>query len=763
MWSKKMKVLLCQPASNIMKNRMEGKPALPPLGLMYIASTLRENGYNEVKILDVLAEGYFNETSFKKDYIRYGLSPKQIKDKIKEFNPDIVGVSCMVSLRKYHAYEVCKLAKEVNKNITTIIGGNHITCFPKEALRRKYIDYAVLGEGEKPFLELVDNISCKSMYKLIEEIDGAGYRTITGKYVIQPQKEWKHNIDEIPFPAHDLIDLDLYESIWKKTGYQTYEARKFTMSMMARGCPNKCISGETLVNTVEGKIPIKDLVDREKIGVYTYDPETKEHFITDAVDIRKTGINEEVVRVNFDDGTHIDCTPNHEFLVFKNACGSAEVPMREIPTKAINLKKGERIRALREEIRKDGYCVVYCGSRRKDRKIIIMEYLLHRKLKRPECVHHIDKNRLNDLPCNLMFCKDYKEHARQHPENYEWMTGKTNPHKYCSAESYKKIGLASKNRVRTLNERIKHRISMIKVHKKKGTFVDGKSKIKEINDNIPNHKILSIEKLNKKIDVYNLEVPSTHWFFANDVLVHNCNHCPHDVLFPGYRYRSAINLFNEIKEAHKLGVREIMYMEYNGIVNWNIIKEFCELMISSGLNKEIRWGWPIGIWLKVLTRDRLKLMREAGMDYVCLAIESYDQKKLDNIMKGKDVDLSHVQNVIKWCNEFKYQIHGFFMLGLEGQSKQDIENTINYAKSLDIQTASFFIAQPLPGTVFWDYCKKNKLFYDDFDTFQLRYGKSNHKVTGLTATELEEYRHKGRAEFIKSHANSYQRIKENAK
>ena len=53
-----MRILLVQPASNIMKSRKEAKPALQPLGLGYIAGTLIANGYKDVEILDVLTEGY---------------------------------------------------------------------------------------------------------------------------------------------------------------------------------------------------------------------------------------------------------------------------------------------------------------------------------------------------------------------------------------------------------------------------------------------------------------------------------------------------------------------------------------------------------------------------------------------------------------------------------------------------------------------------------------------------------------------------------
>lgn len=447
---------------------------------MYIAGTLKKHKY-EVKILDCMAEGYHNESEFRKDYIRYGLSPSEIKKRIKEFNPDIVAISAMCSLRKYQCYEIAKLTKEVNSEIITVVGGCHVTCFPEEALKRKYVDYAILGEGEEPFLKLVQCFDTKKEWGItmlqMEKFpkEGIAYKSFHGAcpddsydIIVKPQKTWKKNIDKIPFPAHDLIDLDMYHNLWKKEGYQVYEAKKFTMSVMARGCINAC------------------------------------------------------------------------------------------------------------------------------------------------------------------------------------------------------------------------------------------------------------------------------------------HHCPHNVLFPGYRTRSAKNLFKEVKWCYSMGIREIQYHEYNGLVNWSIVEEFCHLMINSGIAKDFRWGWPIGVWLKVLTREKLKLMRKAGMDYLCLAIESHDQAKLDNVMKGKDVDLKHTLNVIKWGREFGYQLHAFFMLGLEGQTKLDIEKTIEFSKTLDLDSVSFFIAQPLPGTPFWDYCTKNKLFYDDFDTFHLRYGKSNHKVTGLTAKELEHYRHRARKEFIES-------------
>lgn len=714
---------------------------MQPLGLAYIAGTLLANGYKDVQILDVLTEGYDNETNFKKEYIRYGLSPKEIKKRIREFNPDIVGVSAINSLRKYHAYEICKLAKEVNPEIVTTVGGNPFTCFPKEPLRKSYIDYVIMGEGEQPFLDLVrnqdDNYTGKT--KSIDEIDGLAYRNIIGEYIIQPQKEWKHNIDEYPFPAHHLLALDKHLDIWEKTGYHYYPAKKFTSMVMARGCPNKCLSGNTLVNTVEGNIPIKDLINKDKIGVYTYDKNTGEVFITDAINIRKSDKNRNLVRVHFDDGTHIDCTPDHKFLTFKN--GNQYTDVKEYEKEAKDLLPKESVRAIKFYKRKDGYIDI-CWKRRKTKlqHRLVAEYKYKRTIK--ENIHHIDMNKSNNKINNIIICDN---HFSYHPEISKRMKT-NNPCKYHNKETREKIYNKTRGRKQSITEKINHRNSVL--GKKNGMYKHGKysgtTRIKEVN-----HKVIKVEYLKELQDVYDLEVPKTHWFFANNVLVHNCEHCPHDVLFPGYRPRTAKNIFAEVNHVNAtLGVEEVQFHEYNGIVVWKIVEEFCNLMIKSGLNKKVMWGWPIGIWLKVLTYERLKLMKEAGMMYVDLAIESYDQSHLAKIMKGKDVDINHTYKVIEWCRELGYYMNCFFMLGLEGQTKENIEASIKFASQLDVDTIAFFIAQPCPGTPFWDHCVKEDLFLPGFDTFHLRYGKSNIRVPGVTPVELENYRHKARTDFI---------------
>ena len=122
-----MKILLIQPPFTIFKS--EAKKCHPPLGLAYLAATLKDE--HEVIALDALAEGHGNEERLaNSQFIRYGLSFEDIRKKIIDIKPDIVGVSCLFSAQVENVYIICQLAKEVNNKIFTVIGGAHTSAVP---------------------------------------------------------------------------------------------------------------------------------------------------------------------------------------------------------------------------------------------------------------------------------------------------------------------------------------------------------------------------------------------------------------------------------------------------------------------------------------------------------------------------------------------------------------------------------------------------------------------------------------------------------
>ena len=110
---------------------------LPPLGIAYIASLLKENGY-DVKILDAIASN---------------LTKSETSAAMNDFRPDIVGVTAMTSSFK-GSLEACQLARE--NGAIVVIGGPHLSAYPKETLSYRYIDFGIIGEGEYPMLELCE-------------------------------------------------------------------------------------------------------------------------------------------------------------------------------------------------------------------------------------------------------------------------------------------------------------------------------------------------------------------------------------------------------------------------------------------------------------------------------------------------------------------------------------------------------------------------------------------------------------------------------
>ncbi len=144
-----MKILLINPPEiNIipantpeMVDKQRGK--LPPLGLLYLAAYLEKYTNHQIKVIDCPTE----ETTY-----------QQLEEAIKQENPDIVGVT-IITFTLIDVLKTLKIVKKVNPEIKTIVGGPHVHIYPEETLGFPEVDFAILGEGEIPIKNLVDNIN----------------------------------------------------------------------------------------------------------------------------------------------------------------------------------------------------------------------------------------------------------------------------------------------------------------------------------------------------------------------------------------------------------------------------------------------------------------------------------------------------------------------------------------------------------------------------------------------------------------------------
>jgi len=125
---------------------------------------------------------------------------------------------------------------------------------------------------------------------------------------------------------------------------------------------------------------------------------------------------------------------------------------------------------------------------------------------------------------------------------------------------------------------------------------------------------------------------------------------------------------------------------------------------------------PLGLTWSCTSRvttdyETLKAMKEAGCRLLIVGYESGDQQILKNIKKGATIE--RARQFTKDCHKLGLVIHGDFIMGLPGETRETINNTIKFAKELDVETIQVSVAHAYPGTELYDYAVKNGFIVGD--------------------------------------------------
>jgi hypothetical protein len=432
-------------------------------------------------------------------------------------------------------------------------------------------------------------------------------------------------------------------------------------------------------------IPISELEGRTNIGVFTYDREAHKAIVSTASVVRKTGVNKQLVRVTFDDGTHIDCTPDHRFLVFTDKHSEWEV-------EANHLKAKSRVRAIKEYLNGSSrhyVCVSWTRRGRELKHRMIAAWMIGRPLAFGEEVHHIDKNPHNNLPGNLKICQSKQEHVALHPEVADRMTSNNPASNGLSEEWREKIGSSNRGKVRSEESRARYRAAALKREASKTADERSKQALKSADTKralgIPmgntlrdqatgqftgNHKIVSVEPLPGLHDVYCLEVPETHWFYANNVLVSNCTFCDW-----GSATMSKVRRFGHDRltsEFEWMG-RHGIELLYNCDANYGLFQDDVALTEKLVETKQ-RYGAPSKFRAAYAKNsnervyDISKKLNDEGMcKGVTLSFQSMDESTLD-LIKRKNMKSNDFKSLITLYRRAGIPTYTELILGLPGET-----------------------------------------------------------------------------------------------
>jgi anaerobic magnesium-protoporphyrin IX monomethyl ester cyclase len=217
--------------------KLWGKPSVfQPLEIAYIAGVLEK--HHKVCIIDAPTAGWRNLEDIGGLKYRQGLRNEEIAVMVKDWSPDIVGVTVPFSGWWVSINEVISAVKTVNKGITTVLTGLHPSVRPKECLSDPNIDFVVIGEPEQTVSELVDVLDENKAG--IEKVRGLGFNK-GGKTVITAPRPLIQNLDSLPFPARHLLPMKEYFEAVKENPLRGEINKPWSMMITSRGCPHNCV------------------------------------------------------------------------------------------------------------------------------------------------------------------------------------------------------------------------------------------------------------------------------------------------------------------------------------------------------------------------------------------------------------------------------------------------------------------------------------------------------------------------------------------
>lgn len=208
----------------------------PPIGIMYLAAVLEKEGF-EVKILDCQTEGLDREAILKDGYVEVGIPNEEIRQAIRGFAPDCVGISCNFSVMVAGMKEVARIAKEEFPDSIVIAGGNHPTCMPEEVMEDKNFDFIIRGEGEISFPLFLKTLAEEGD---LNKVPSLVWR-LGDRVKINAQGELIKDLDSLPWPAWHLFPFEKYSKHYRPNTVTWGEPVAMPSILTTRGCAGTCV------------------------------------------------------------------------------------------------------------------------------------------------------------------------------------------------------------------------------------------------------------------------------------------------------------------------------------------------------------------------------------------------------------------------------------------------------------------------------------------------------------------------------------------
>ncbi len=203
----------------------------PPLGIAYVASYVKQRGF-DVRILDTTFNHSWNF----------------VERTIRKEKPDIIGIYSATTMIR-DALRTADIGK-ANGVPLVVLGGPHPSVRPEETLAHRSVDAVVIGEGEYAFHKIAENFGKNGEIKDFAKIPNL-YFKLNGKIRKNEKRHFIKNLDSIPPPSRELLDMENYIKHWFQMDVVA-PGLKGTSIFTSRCCPYECAFCQPTVKKMFG-------------------------------------------------------------------------------------------------------------------------------------------------------------------------------------------------------------------------------------------------------------------------------------------------------------------------------------------------------------------------------------------------------------------------------------------------------------------------------------------------------------------------------
>jgi radical SAM superfamily enzyme YgiQ (UPF0313 family) len=200
------------------------------------------------------------------------------------------------------------------------------------------------------------------------------------------------------------------------------------------------------------------------------------------------------------------------------------------------------------------------------------------------------------------------------------------------------------------------------------------------------------------------------------------------------RRRSHRNVLDELFEIRDRGeLAYVIFLDDTFTIHRSWVREFCKVYGTA-----LRTPFSMNARVETVSEEIVQLLAEAGCRHITYGVESGSPRIRREVMQ-RPVDDRRFKDVFRWTREAGITVTANYMIGVPGETRKELEQTLRLAEELDAFDFGYFVFYPYRGTRLFSVCRDNGYLPEDYAELPVNHRESILDLPGLTREDIAEY------------------------